>query len=51
MAPAWRPHYLSEPEEKLLEDKSVTGRSAFVRLFDETDAKAALRAFADRHRR
>jgi oligoendopeptidase F len=33
---AWRPHYLSEPEEKLLDEKSVTGRSAWVRLFDET---------------
>src|SRR5262249_56874166 len=32
----WRPHYLSEPEEKVLEEKSNTGRSAFVRLFDET---------------
>src|SRR5206468_8154717 len=32
---AWRPHYLSEPEEKILEEKSVTGRAAFVRLFDE----------------
>jgi oligoendopeptidase F len=35
---AWRPHYLSEPEEKILDEKSVTGRSAFVRLFDETVA-------------
>ncbi len=35
---AWRPHYLSEPEEKVLEEKSVTGRAAFVRLFDETVA-------------
>jgi oligoendopeptidase F len=35
---AWRPHYLSEPEEKILEEKSVTGRDAFVRLFDETVA-------------
>jgi oligoendopeptidase F len=35
---AWRPHYLSEPEEKILEEKSVTGRGAFVRLFDETVA-------------
>jgi oligoendopeptidase F len=34
----WRPHYLSEPEEKLLEEKSVTGRAAFMRLFDETVA-------------
>jgi oligoendopeptidase F len=33
---AWRPHYLSEPEEKVLDDKAVTGRAAFVRLFDET---------------
>lgn len=35
---SWKPHYLSEPEEKVLEQKSVTGRSAFVRLFDETVA-------------
>jgi oligoendopeptidase F len=35
---AWRPHYLSEPEEKVLEEKTVTGRAAFVRLFDETVA-------------
>ncbi len=33
---AWRPHVLSEPEEKLLDEKSITGRAAFVRLFDET---------------
>jgi oligoendopeptidase F len=33
---AWRPHYLSEPEEKILDEKNLTGRSAFVRLFDET---------------
>jgi oligoendopeptidase F len=35
---AWKPHFLSEPEEKILEEKSVTGRAAFVRLFDETVA-------------
>jgi oligoendopeptidase F len=35
---AWRPHYLSEPEEKLLDEKTITGRAAFVRLFDETVA-------------
>ncbi len=35
---AWRPHYLSEPEEKILDEKSNTGRAAFVRLFDETVA-------------
>ncbi len=34
----WKPHYLSEPEEKLLEEKSITGRAAFVRLFDESVA-------------
>jgi oligoendopeptidase F len=35
---AWRPHYLSEAEEKVLDEKSITGRAAFVRLFDETVA-------------
>lgn len=35
-ARAWRPHTLTEPEEKLLDEKSITGRSAFVRLFEET---------------
>jgi oligoendopeptidase F len=34
----YRPHVLSEPEEKLMERKDVTGRSAWVRLFDETTA-------------
>jgi oligoendopeptidase F len=32
----WKPHYLSEPEEKIMEEKAVTGKAAFVRLFDET---------------
>jgi oligoendopeptidase F len=35
---AWRPHFLSEPEEKILDEKAITGRAAFVRLFDETMA-------------
>jgi oligoendopeptidase F len=35
---AWRPHYLTEPEEKVLDLKGTTGRGAFVRLFDETVA-------------
>src|SRR5205807_885889 len=35
---AWKPHFLTEPEEKLLEEKTVTGRAAFVRLFDESVA-------------
>jgi oligoendopeptidase F len=34
----WKPHYLSEPEEKLLDRKVMTGRSAFARLFEETTA-------------
>ncbi len=31
----WKPHRLSEPEEKLMQDLSLTGRSAFTRLYDE----------------
>jgi len=31
----YRPHLLTEPEERVLAEKSVTGRSAWVRLFDE----------------
>jgi oligoendopeptidase F len=38
---SWKPHYLSEPEEKVLEEKSITGRAALVRLFDETVASIA----------
>ena len=33
---SWKPHYLNEGEEKILEEKAATGRSAFVRLFEET---------------
>ena len=35
---AWKPHYLSEPEEKVLDEKAITGRSAFNRLFEESTA-------------
>jgi oligoendopeptidase F len=31
----YRPHLLSEPEEKVLTEKSLTGRSAWGRLFEE----------------
>jgi oligoendopeptidase F len=31
----YRPHVLSEPEERILEDKANTGARAFSRLFDE----------------
>jgi oligoendopeptidase F len=34
----WKPYYLSEPEEKILDAKSMTGKSAFGRLFEETCA-------------
>ncbi len=35
LARRMRPHVLSEPEEKLLEETANTGRRAFARLFDE----------------
>ncbi len=38
---AYRPHQLADDLERLLHDKSVAGRAAWVRLFDET--MAALR--------
>ncbi|HSO96907.1 MAG TPA: M3 family oligoendopeptidase [Acidimicrobiia bacterium] len=31
----YRPHLLSEPEERILADKGVTGRGAWARLFSE----------------
>ncbi|MBI3407278.1 MAG: M3 family oligoendopeptidase [Planctomycetes bacterium] len=34
----WKPHYLSEPEEKILDEKAITGKAAFGRLFEETTA-------------
>ncbi|MBT4006467.1 MAG: M3 family oligoendopeptidase [Rhodospirillales bacterium] len=35
---AWRAHELSDDMEKLLHEKSPSGRAAWVRLFDETQA-------------
>jgi oligoendopeptidase F len=35
LARRYRPHLLSEPEEKILAEKAVTGRSAWVRFFEE----------------
>jgi len=35
---AWKPHYLSEGEEKVLDEKMTTGKAAFGRLFEETTA-------------
>jgi oligoendopeptidase F len=34
----YRPHLLSEPEEKILAEKSLTSRSAWTRLFEEQAA-------------
>lgn len=36
----YRPYLLSEPEEKILAEKSVTGRSAWNRYFDEVHGAA-----------
>ncbi|MCI0379056.1 MAG: M3 family oligoendopeptidase [Gemmataceae bacterium] len=38
----WKPHYLSEPEEKILDEKANTGKAAFGRLFEETTAALRL---------
>lgn len=32
----WKPYFLSEGEEKILDEKAITGKSAFGRLFEET---------------
>jgi oligoendopeptidase F len=34
----YRPHLLSEPEERVMTEKGVTGRSAWTRLFSEVTA-------------
>jgi oligoendopeptidase F len=34
----YRPHLLTEPEEQVMTEKSVTGRSAWTRLFSESTA-------------
>ena len=36
----YRPHLLTEPEERILNEKSIAGRSAWVRFFDEIHAAA-----------
>jgi oligoendopeptidase F len=45
----WRPHVLSEPEERLLEESANTGRRAFSRLFDEIMAGMRFRVELDGH--
>ena len=39
----YRPHMLSEPEERLMAEKSVTGRGAWTRLFSEVTAAVRVR--------
>ena len=46
----YRPHLLSEPEEKLLTEKAVTGRDAWTRLFSELDERDPRRAARRRAR-
>ena len=43
----YRSHLLSEPEEKILAEKSVTGASAWSRLFDELTSAIEVRVPAD----
>jgi oligoendopeptidase F len=43
----FRPHQLSDEAEKLLHEKEVAGRSAWVRLFDETIATMKVRVGAE----
>jgi oligoendopeptidase F len=40
----YRAHLLSEPEEKILAEKAVTGASAWSRLFDELTSSIEVRA-------
>ncbi len=43
----YREHLLSEPEEKILAEKAVTGSSAWSRLFDELTSAIEVRLPAD----
>jgi oligoendopeptidase F len=38
----YRPHLLTEPEEKVLAEKNLTGRSAWTRLFEEQASAIAV---------
>jgi len=44
---AFREHQLSEPEERLLEEKANTGKRAFSRLFEEVTANILFRFTLD----
>lgn len=43
----YTPHLLTEPEEKLLTEKSVTGASAWVRLFDQLTSELTVQLDGD----
>ncbi len=43
----YRPHLLSEPEEKVMSEKSVTGSSAWARLFAEVTSGIRVRGDGD----
>jgi oligoendopeptidase F len=43
----YRPHLLSEPEERILEETANTGRRAFSRLFDEVMGASRFRVQLD----
>jgi oligoendopeptidase F len=47
----YRPHIRTEPEEKILEEKSNTGARAFARLFDEVVSALAFAVEIDGTRR
>jgi oligoendopeptidase F len=38
----YRPHLLSEPEERILTEKALSGRTAWVRLFEEQTASISV---------
>ena len=42
-----RPHTLSEPEERVINQKNLTGRDALARLFDELSASLRFRLTVD----
>jgi oligoendopeptidase F len=43
----YRPHLLTEPEEKVMAEKSVTGREAWTRLFEEVTSAIRVDAGED----
>src|SRR4051812_19904378 len=44
----YRPHLLTEPEEKVMSEKSVTGRDAWTRLFSELTSAVAVELDGDK---